>query len=217
MRAARSPAPTGASIRGVAIDGVELDPTVTAAGRRFLGLGDNPRPAGDHRRRPTVPRAHRRRYDLIVVDAYRQPYIPVLPRDEGVLRARAAAPDAGRHRRAQRRRDAGRQAATAALAASLAAAGFPQAWVWPALRFNDLLLGLDRPSTREQLLRRANRVAPPLRPLLPLLRRELAPRRRRTSHSPTTARRSEWLTDRMIFTAIARGEGLDERALPTAP
>jgi hypothetical protein len=27
----------------------------------------------------------------------------------------------------------------------------------------------------------------------------------------------EWLTDRMIFEAVARGGGLDERALPTAP
>ena len=49
---------------------------MTAAGRRFLGLGDNPRLrviTADGR--PFLERT-RRRYDLIVVDAYRQPYVP---------------------------------------------------------------------------------------------------------------------------------------------
>ena len=58
------------------IDGVELDPAVTAAGRRWFGLGDNPR--------LTVHTADARpylassgaRYDLILIDAYRQPYVP---------------------------------------------------------------------------------------------------------------------------------------------
>ena len=60
----------------VSIDGVELDSKVTAAGRRFLGLGDNPRLrviTADGR--PFLQRS-RKRYDLIVVDAYRQPYVP---------------------------------------------------------------------------------------------------------------------------------------------
>src|SRR5439155_17954202 len=61
---------------GIAIDGVELDPSVTEAGRRFLGLDDNPRLHGyTADGRPFLERT-RKRYDLIVVDAYRQPYVP---------------------------------------------------------------------------------------------------------------------------------------------
>ena len=65
-----------AVLPSASIDGVELDAEVTAAGRRFLGLGDNPRLrviTADGR--PFLERT-RRRYDLIVVDAYRQPYVP---------------------------------------------------------------------------------------------------------------------------------------------
>ena len=201
----------------VAIDGVELDPAVSEAGRRFLGLGDNPRldvVTADGR--PFLERTSRR-YDLIVVDAYRQPYVPFyLATKEFFALARrhlepggivalnvAATPDDRR--------------LTRALAASIAAGGFAQAWTWPALRFNDLLLGLTRPATRDELLRRADAAPAALRPLLPLLRDELV--RARTAGEPLTDDRApvEWLTDRMIFEAIARGDGLDERALPTAP
>ena len=58
------------------IDGVELDPDVTAVGRRYFGLDDNPRLhviTADAR--PFLRRTHTR-YDLIVVDAYRPPYVP---------------------------------------------------------------------------------------------------------------------------------------------
>jgi len=57
------------------LDGVEIDPVVSDVGRRFFGM-DNPR--------LTVHTADARfwlagadeRYDAIVIDAYRQPYIP---------------------------------------------------------------------------------------------------------------------------------------------
>ena len=39
------------------VDGVELDPAVTAVGRRFFGMGDNPRLHVHRRRRPPVPPA----------------------------------------------------------------------------------------------------------------------------------------------------------------
>ncbi|MDQ3424938.1 MAG: fused MFS/spermidine synthase, partial [Actinomycetota bacterium] len=58
------------------IDGVELDPAVSRVGRRFFGLEDNPRlTVHDADARPFLRRTERR-YDLIVVDAYRQPYVP---------------------------------------------------------------------------------------------------------------------------------------------
>ncbi len=60
---------------GVSIDGVEIDPAVTAVGRRFLGM-DNPRlhvATADGR---FWLEGSRRRYDSVVIDAYAQPYIP---------------------------------------------------------------------------------------------------------------------------------------------
>ena len=58
------------------VDGVELDPAVSRVGRRFFGLGDNPRlTVHDADARPFLRRTDKR-YDLIVVDAYHQPYVP---------------------------------------------------------------------------------------------------------------------------------------------
>jgi len=94
---------------------------------------------------------------------------------------------------------------------------FPQAWRWRALRFNDLLLGLDGPVSRGELLRRVARVHGRLASLVPLFRRELAPVR--PSGAPLTDDRApvEWITDRMLVEQIARGGGIDERPLPTTP
>ena len=60
----------------VAIDGVEIDPKVSEAGRRYLGLGDNAKlHVITDDGRPFL-QGTSSRYDVIVVDAYRQPYIP---------------------------------------------------------------------------------------------------------------------------------------------
>jgi len=200
----------------VRIDGVELDPAVTRAARRFLGLGDNPRLhviAGDGR--PYLELT-KRRYDLVVVDAYRQPYIPfylatreffALVREHlrpGGMVALNVAATPKDHRLSR------------ALGTTLLSA-FPQAWRWRALRFNDLLLGIDRPVSRGVLVRRAARVRGRLASLVPLFRRELAPVR--PSGAPLTDDRApvEWITDRMLVEQIARGGGIDERPLPTTP
>ena len=61
---------------GVEIDGVEIDPEVSEAARRYMGLGDNPRLdviTADGR--PYLELTDNR-YDIVVVDAYHQPYIP---------------------------------------------------------------------------------------------------------------------------------------------
>jgi spermidine synthase len=200
----------------VRIDGVEIDPAVTRAARRFLGLGDNPRlrvVTADGRPYLALTK---RRYDLIVVDAYRQPYIPFylatreffeLVREHlrpgGIVALNVAAVP-------------GDDRLSRAIGTTLLAV-FPQAWRWRPLRFNDLLLALDRPVSRAELLRRARRVEGPAASLVPLFRRRLA--RVRPSGPPLTDDRApvEWLTDRMLLEQIRRGSGVDERALPTAP
>jgi spermidine synthase len=200
----------------VRIDGVEIDPAVSRASRRFLGLDDNPRlrvVTADGRPYLALTK---RRYDLIVVDAYRQPYIPFylatreffrLVREHlrpgGMVALNVAA--VPEDRRLSR-----------AIGTTLLAV-FPQAWRWHALRFNDLLVALDRPLSRDELLRRAAGVRGPPASLVPLLRRELAPVR--ASGQPLTDDRApvEWLTDRMLIEQISRDRGLDELELPTAP
>ena len=56
--------------------GVELDREVTEVGRRWLGLGDNPRLTVVTADARPFLRQEQSRFDLIVVDAYRQPYVP---------------------------------------------------------------------------------------------------------------------------------------------
>ena len=58
-----------------AIDGVEIDPLVSSAGRRFLGM-NNPRLHVYTADARFWLQGSRPRYDAIVIDAYAQPYIP---------------------------------------------------------------------------------------------------------------------------------------------
>ena len=200
----------------VAIDGVELDPAVTAAGRRFLGLGDNPRlhvATADGR---LYLETTRRSYDLVVIDAYRQPYIPfylatkeffALVRSHlrpGGLVALNVAKVPGDDRLSD------------TIGTTLLSA-FPQAWRLRVLRFNDLTFALGRPAHRTELLRRVGSAPAPIASLVPPFRRNL--RLVRPSGRVVTDDRApvEWLTDRMLVEQIRRGAGLDERALPTAP
>jgi hypothetical protein len=205
----------GRYYQDVEIDGVEIDPKLNEIARRFFGAGDNPRLrliAADGR--PFLETSDRR-YDLIVVDAYRQPYVPFQLatqeffelarkhlRPHGVVAVNVAA--------TPHDRGLTRAIATTALTA------FPQVWHWRALRFNVLLFAFQTPLARSELLARADGASGRIRLLLPFLERI---RLARPQGRPLTDDRApvEWLTDRMIFEQIARGEGLDERALPTEP
>jgi spermidine synthase len=200
----------------VRIDGVEIDPEVSEAGRRYLGLSDNPNLrviAADGR--PHLQLTDER-YDVIVVDAYHQPYIPFylateeffeLARERlhpgGVLALNVAAVP-------------GDDRLSTAIGTTVLAA-FPQAWRWRALRFNELLLAFDRPVSAEELRRRAGDAPPEVSSLVPGFRRGIEAVA--AEGRPLTDDRApvEWLTDRMIVDFIARGGELDEDYLPTAP
>jgi spermidine synthase len=200
----------------VAIDGVEIDPKVTEVGRKYLGLGDNPRLrtfAADGR--PFLE-ATDARYDIVVVDAYHQPYIPfylatreffALVRDHlepgGIVALNVAAVP-------------GDDRLPEAIGTTVLAA-FPQAWHWRALRFNELLLAFDRPAEREKLVERAAAVPAPVAPLVPLFQFGLQPVAPHGGVLTDDRAPVEWLTDRMIVDFLSRGGGLDEDELPTAP
>jgi spermidine synthase len=198
------------------IDGVELDPAVTRVGRKYFGLDDNPRlTVHDLDARPFL-RSTDMRYDLIVVDAYRQPYVPFylatreffrLVRDHltpgGIVALNVAAvPDDKR--------------LVNAVGGTLAAE-FPQVLAWPALRFNTFVLGFTQPLSRAALRARLASGPSDLAPLRTLLAREATPIP--VAAHPWTDDRApvEWLTDRMIVEYAAEGGRLEEDYLPTRP
>jgi predicted membrane-bound spermidine synthase len=201
---------------GAEIDGVEIDAAVSRVGRRYFGMGDNPRlHVHDVDARPFL-RATDERYDLIVVDAYHQPYVPFyLATREffALVRKRlqpggivalnvAAVPDDKRLVRA---------------VGGTLVAELPQVLEWPALRFNTIVLGLtvplEPPELRRRLLQGPADIAP-LRALLASDVRTLQP-----SETPWTDDHApvEWLTDRMIVSYAVEGGRLDEDYLPTRP
>jgi spermidine synthase len=200
----------------VSIDGVELDPRLNWVARRYFGAGDNPRLrliAADGR--PYLERTSKR-YDLIVVDAYRQPYVPFYLATSEFFRfvrehlrpGGAVALNVAATPHDKRLSDA--------IGTTLLTA-FPQAWRWRALRFNDVLFALRQPVSRAELERRAQAAKGRLRLLLRLFRSRLSAVR--PIGSPLTDDRApvEWLTDQMILDQIARGGSTSEPALPTAP
>jgi spermidine synthase len=198
------------------IDGVEIDPAVTKAGRRYLGLDDNPRLEVHTADARPFLRSREERYDLIFVDAYRPPYVPFyLATQEFFELAR------------ERLRPGGIIALNVAMVpgderlvdgvGGTLATEFPVAAAWRALRFNQLVLGFTEPPSREELERRLGAAPTRLRPLTRLLATGLDPVE--PAEDPWTDDRSpvEWITDRMIVEYAAEGADLDEISLPTAP
>jgi spermidine synthase len=193
-----------------AIDGVEIDPAVSDAGRRYLGMVDNPRlRVHDADARPFLRRSDDR-YDLIVVDAYHQPYVPFyLTTREFFRLVRARLAPGG---------IVALNVATIPDDRSLEdgilgtlAAEFPIVKVWPVLRFNHIVLGFTEPVS---VRRYDERLGTLVQLLTSQLSSAVAP-----STDPWTDDRApvEWVTDRMILAYAAEGGRLDEDLLPTAP
>ena len=197
---------------GAHIDGVEIDPAVSAAGRRFFGLGDNPRlTVVTADARPFLAASHEK-YDLILVDAYRQPYVPfyLATREFFRLARQRLAPGGlialnvstvpGDHRLA------------AAIAGTLATE-FPQVVTWQALRFNQFVVGLTAPQSRAGLTARLLAAPPAILPDSRLFARDLRPAS--PAPQPWTDDRApvEWVTDRMIA-CVRDPRGLHERSAP---
>jgi spermidine synthase len=198
------------------IDGVELDPVVTAAARRYMGLN---RIRSLHvitaDARPFLQRTHAR-FDAILIDAYRQPYVPFYLATQQFFRlvrsrlrpggivALNVATVPGDHRLA---RD---------IAGTLRTV-FPQVLTWQALKLNQLVLGFDRPISRAQLQAAVARTPTRIRVLTRLLAAQA--RAALPSTQPWTDDRApvELVTDRMILEYAARGANLHEQPLPTAP
>lgn len=198
------------------IDGVEIDPKVSSVGERYFGLVPGPlMHLYNEDARPFLL-GHRYRYDIICVDAYRQPYVPFYLATREfyqLVKSRLRPGGIVALNVASLPRDHALVEQTAGTLATV----FSRVYRWQALRFNALVIGLDRPLTPVTLAR-ARRAAPArLRPLVRLLERQAEPTA--PAHEPWTDDRApvEWVVDRMIVNAAREDVSLDERTLPTAP
>lgn len=201
---------------GAAIDGVELDPVVTELARQYMGMGSIPGLhvySGDGRAYVSTTD---RRYDLIVVDAYRQTYIPFHLATQEFFTLLRDHLNPGGAVALNVERVPGDDSLVRAVSGTLAAA-FPQVWVWPALHFNELVVGLARPIGRDSLDARMSTLPAGVQPLAPLVAADA--RVVAASASPLTDDHApvEWLTDRAVLAYIAAGGRLNEHLLPTAP
>ena len=201
---------------GARIDGVEIDPAVNEVGREFFGLGDNPLltvHAADAR--PFLL-ASEQRYDLIFVDAYEQPYIPfyLATRDFFRLCRERLKPDGiialsittvpGDDRLSR------------AISGTLATE-FPQVMAWPALRFNQLVLGFAEETPLGVLAERAQNAPDKILPLSDLLTANWTEREPIADYWTDDRAPVEWITDRMIVSYGFSGQDRYEQLLPTAP
>jgi len=201
---------------GVQIDGVELDEKVTDAAQRYFRLDEIPglQVVTADARAYLLTTDHR--YDLICVDAYRQPYIPFqLATQEFFALARAHLRPGGALALNVSRMP-GQRDLVQALARTVRSV-FGNAWSWDALRFNTLVFALDRPLTRGELVRRASHVPRELSSLVPLVRRHVAAAGFQGQLLTDDRAPVEWIADRAMLAYVARGGRFDEHYLPTAP
>jgi spermidine synthase len=183
------------------VDAVEIDPALTRIGRKYFALG-GPRlhtVAADAR--PFLE-ASRRRYDAILVDAYRQPYIPfylatreffALVRDHltahGVVLVNVGHPsDSDRLERA-----------LAATAGSV----FPTVLSDPVEPTNSVLVAGRGPSAA-RVRAAASRAAPALRPVAQAAARRLRPAPRGGPVWTDDRAPVEWLIDESIVSYAAK-------------
>jgi spermidine synthase len=200
----------------VSVDGVEIDGEVSEAARRWMGLDDNPQLdviTADGR--PYLELTDER-YDVVVVDAYHQPYIPFQLATKEFFEAVRQHLNPGGVVALNVASVPGDDRLPQAVGSTVLSV-FPQVWRWRPLRFNQLMLGFDRPVAAEQLRDRAAEAPAQVGPLVPLFQSGIEPVRQ--TERPFTDDRApvEWVTDQMIVDYIAEGGSLDEEYLPTRP
>jgi spermidine synthase len=197
------------------VDGVELDPAVSRVGRRFFGLEDNLRlTVHDADARPFL-RSTDTRYDLIVVDAYHQPYVPFYLATREFFRLARERLEPGGILALNVASVPGDESLVDGIAGTLKHE-FDDVALWPALRFNKILIAFDEPAAARRIPLRD--VPERLHPLVNLLIAQIRPVTEKAKRPWTDDRAPvEWVTDRMIVEYAARGGELDEDQLPTAP
>jgi predicted membrane-bound spermidine synthase len=187
-----------------AVDGVEIDAELTDIGRRWFDMR-NPRLDVFHEDARPFLRRIDRRYDVIMVDAYRQPYIPFylttreffeLARDRlepgGVVVVNAGHPE-------------GQDDLEKVLGATLAEV-FPTVVRDPSQDTNTLLLGSMAPASAAGLERALRDEPPELQRLGRATAARIGPRLEGGSVYTDDKAPVEWLIDRSIVDYAASGD-----------
>ena len=186
------------------VDGVEIDGDLTAVGRRMFDLRGPNLHLHTADARPFLRQA-RRRWDLIVVDAYRQPYIPfylatkeffALVRDRlepGVM----VVINVGHPEESDRLEKV--------LGATMAQE-FSTVLRDPSEPTNTMLVGTDAPASGARLRSAIRSLPEPLRPVAGTTAARLAPRLPGGSVYTDDRAPVEWLIDESIVQVAARGE-----------
>ena len=183
--------------------GIELDGDVTAAGRRYMGLADNPRVRVATADGRTYLEGHDTRYDAIFLDAFRQPYIPfyLTTQEFWSLTLQRLAP--GGMVMANVGRVPGDDRLPDAIASTMATR-FASVYEWPSGDFNVIVVAFSTPVTKAELVARLG-----LAPAGLAAVRDSATHMTAVSPSsdPLTDDRApvEWLTDQMIVRYAAAG------------
>lgn len=200
----------------VDIEGVEIDPAVSRVGREYMGLGDNPRLTVVTADARPFLQASSERFDLIFIDAYRQPYVPfyLATADFFKLCRERLAPDGIIALNVST--VPGDDRLSSGIAGTLATQ-FPLVLKWPALRFNQLVLGFARTEDLAALAARARSAPSDLIPLTRLMMRDSSLVAPMADYWTDDRAPVEWITDRMIVTYGVSGKDRGEQMLPTYP
>jgi len=188
------------------VDGVEIDGQLSDAGRRYFDLRGPNLHLHTADARPFL-RASNRKWDAILVDAYRQPYIPFYMTTSEFFASVAEHLNPGGVVMVNVGHPEGSAALEAALAATMKAQ-FRTVLRDPSERVSTILLGANGPASAEQLDTSANSAAMPA-PLRPLAReaaqRLSAPLPGGDVYTDDLAP-VEWLIDGSILKVAAQGQ-----------
>ena len=200
----------------IRVDGVEIDEKVTDAAQRYLGLAGVPRLRVITADARAYLLTTDRRYDLICVDAYRQPYIPFQLATKEFFELARGHLQPGGALALNVSRVPGNRGLVRAVARTVRTV-FGNAWSWDALRFNTLVVAFDHALPRDVLVQRAGRAPAPIASLVPLFRRHVAAAGFEGALLTDDRAPVEWIADRAMLAYVAGGGRFDERYLPTEP
>ena len=176
--------------------GIEIDPLVTAVGRKYLGLGSNPRVRVATADGRVYLETHDQTFDGIFLDAFRQPYIPFYLTTQEFWSLAGSRLNPGGIVMANVGKIPGDDRLSQAIAGTMATR-FAAVYLWHATAFNDIVIGLARPTSAAQLRERLFAAADPLRPAaskaMDLVRVAPSDDPLTDDHAPV-----EWMTDQMI-------------------
>jgi spermidine synthase len=185
----------------VSIQGIELDPQVTAVGKRYFGLASNPRVSVATADGRVYLETHGRRYDAIFLDAFQQPYIPFYLTTQEFWALAAKRLDPGGMVMANVGRIPGSNRLPETVAGTMATR-FASVYLWRQSGYNEMVIGFARRVDRNTLEARLLDAPYPLQQAASLARnlRPVAP-----SSDPLTDDKApvEWMTDQMIIQYVS--------------